>query len=238
MDLLKKYINNSLKEEKMEQIAEQHISYTLDQEKREAWKQKLEKRHGVKRTLPPLKKVRKLTLLYRGIAIAASIVILISAFFLFRPQERTHQQLANSYIESLPPMADQLTFRTNDDDRDVTETNIDNAYLNGDYDTAIGYWQELVNSGAATAYDQFYLGLSYLRKQNSQPERTIELLLSAKEGIPELQQEINWVLCLAYVKTGQLEQAREMLESIVQENAYMAKKAKKLFEAIDKRSQD
>jgi hypothetical protein len=237
MELLKKYVNNLLKEEKMEQIAEQHISYTLDQEKREAWKKKLEERHGLKRT-PPAKKVRTLTPLYRGIAIAASLALLIAAFFLFRPSENTYQQLADSYLESLPPMADQLTFRTKDDNKDVARANVENAYLRGDYETAIPFWQEMVDDGTATAYDQFYLGQSYLRQQDSQPELAIPLLLSARADIPEIQQEINWTLSLAYLKAGQLEEARQLLATIVQENAYMQKKARKLLAAIDDAQQN
>ena len=231
MKKLKDYLSGNLKEEDMEHITEQLIRQKFDQEQRQAWNQILKDQYGVDRNTPS-QKTKSILRLRWLIGTAAVLAIALSAYFLLQTQQHTYQQLADDYVENMPLMADQLVYRKGEFDVDKTRLNANEAYLEEDFKLAIQYWNELITNDAATDYDRFYLSISYLRNSRDGAQKAIDILIRIKPDLPGLEQEINWALSLAYMRSGQLPQAQELLENIVRNEAYMSAKAQKLLRSM------
>jgi hypothetical protein len=231
MDKLKQYSSGNMKDEDMEKITERLINQKFDKEKKDAWKQLLKEQYGIEKEALP-QTSNNIVFIRRLVAVAAALGLLISAFFLFRSPQPTYQQLADNYIEELPIMADQLVFRKGQFQEEATRISANEAYIKQNFEAAIGYWEELITNNTANNYDRFYLGVSYLRQKISQPNQAIDLLLQSKEQVPSLEQETNWILSLAYIRAGDVNNARTLLQSIVSEQAYMAEKAQELLDEL------
>ena len=229
---LDKYLNNRMTPEEMEKYTESLLHKKFDKERKAEWAKVLEEQYGVSRKQASAKNTRLHSLRW-VIGVAASMLLLIVVFFLINtPSNSSSQQLADEYIQTLPIMADQLIFRKGDALKEEARIKANEAYINNNFEGAIGYWEELKLKDKANRYDQFYLGISYLRQKKSNPTQAIFLLEKAREQAPELIQETNWVLALAYLKANQLDKAYTLFQLIVDENAYMASEAKKLLDIM------
>lgn len=237
MSKLRNYLSGNIKEEDMEHLTEQLIRQKFDQEQRQSWSQMLKEQYGVDRNAPS-KKAKSLQPLRWLITAAAALALIFSAYFLLQSQQATSQQLADDYVSNMSLMADQLVYRKGTFDVDKTRLNANEAYLNEDFKLAIQYWNSLIDNNAATDYDRFYLSISYLRNSKADAQKAIELLIQIKPGLQSLEQEINWALSLAYMRSGQLAPAQQLLESIVRDQAYMSVKAQQLLRSIKEEQQD
>jgi hypothetical protein len=233
MKNLHAFLNDEMEDEEMEQFAKEIIYQKFDEDNRAEISQILAKDYGVERNKNTNRRFR-LTPLYRVIAIAASLALLIGLFFYLRDiNTPKYEQLADAYIKELPIMSDQLVARKDDTNVEEIRLKANEAYIEKEFEKAVGYFNQLQDQGDINTYDQFYLGLSYLRKEAAEPQRTIALLTQVQSAIPAFQQEINWVLSLAYLKNEQEQEAVKLLQSIVAQQAYMHKSAKQLLEAIN-----
>ena len=213
---------------------EKMINARFDREKKAAWADKLAKEHGVVRkssdaAYRPLK-VRSLFATLS--AVAAVALLLIIAIPMLTPP--TSLEMADNYLTN-----EKLAYsakRKNIEDLANQRSAAGEAYELNDYSEAIELWEEIINtSNQANAGDHFFLGLSYLH--NEQPELAVESLLKAgplsEQEDNSYTQDINWFLSLAYVKAGQLEQARNQLESI-QANEWNYELAQKILKRLEK----
>lgn len=232
MKNLNAFLNDEMDDDEMEQYTKDILYQKFDEENRAELSQILAREYGVERTQNTAKRFR-LKPLYQVAAVAASLALLIGLFFFLRGTSTpSYEQLATTYILDLPIMSDQLVARKDDTAVEALRLNASEAYINQDFTKAVGYYNQLIDQGAANAYDQFYLGVSYLRKSPSAPQQTIDLLTQVQADIPAFQQEINWVMSLAYLKNNQRQEAKVLLEQIVDQQAYMAKSAERLLEAL------
>ena len=229
MNKLREYLSGQLNETEMERFTKQIIIQKFDQEKRADWTKELQEKYGVDRN----KSARVLPLRW-AIGLTAAVAIAVGVFFIFpRAQAPEYQQLAVGYVETLPIMADQLVFRKGDFLEDEVRLKANNAYLDGNFETAIEQWNLLLQDQSATPYDRFYLGISYLRQATPAPARAIVLLEQVKPEVPALRQEINWVLGLAYLMEGTVNKAEPILSTIVEREEYMSSKAAELLDALE-----
>ncbi|MEL6657033.1 MAG: hypothetical protein AAFR36_11335 [Bacteroidota bacterium] len=228
MNLLKKYLDGDMEKDKMERLTTDLVYQQLDPVKKENWREVLRKEHGVERSK---KASARLLSMPRLIAIAASVALLITFVLIFNNKIATpaHQELAQEYITKLPIAGDQSVIRSAEEE-DELRLQANEAYVRGDYDTAIQDWESLIASGTATQYDRFYLGASYLRNEPGNPQKAVELLTQVEAA--ELQQEVNWVLSLAYLQLDDIASARPILERIVTEDAFMAAAAAQLLASL------
>jgi hypothetical protein len=232
MNQFKNFLNDEMDDEAMEEFVENIIHQKFDHEKKQAWSQILKDKHGLERKKQPDQTARVFSI-RRILSIAAAIALILGAFyFIDQTSLSTDQALAQSYVDELPIMADQLVARKGDFNEDETRIKANEAYINMDFDSAVGYWTEIVNNQTDTPYDLFYLGVSTLRANPSQPKKAINFLLEAQTNAPNLRHEINWVLSLAYVRSGQIEKARPILKSIVATQEYMSEPAANLLELL------
>ncbi|MEL7222925.1 MAG: hypothetical protein AAGJ93_16505 [Bacteroidota bacterium] len=233
MKKLNDFLNNDMDDDDMEQFAKEILQQKFDADNRAEITQILAQEYGVKRTISEPPKFQ-ITSLYRIVALAASIALLIGLFlYLNRTDLPQYEQLATTYIEDLPIMADQLTIRKDDTPVEEIRQNANAAYIKEDFAASIKYFKQLETEGLLTLYDQFYLALGYLKTSPTEPQQTIQLLNAIKEDIPAFKQEIDWVLSLAYLKNNQTADAKTILQKIVSQNDYQAKSAQLLLESLD-----
>ena len=232
MSYLRDFLRNKMDDDTMEEFTGSILHQKFDEDTKTEWEQVLREQYGVQRKKKSAGFAGIFTL-RRVAAVAAVVALLIVSFIvLTRNTLPEQQQVAQSYIEELPIMADQLNFRKGDVEVDQIRLSANEAYIAEDFETAITKWELLYTNQQATPYDLFYLGVSYLKQQSSEPEKTIDLLLQAQPQAPSLRQEINWVLSLAYVRFGQVDQALPILEGIVADEEYMSEAAGVLLEGL------
>ncbi|MEM8586317.1 MAG: hypothetical protein AAGF87_18725 [Bacteroidota bacterium] len=231
MSDLERFIKGDMGQNEMEQFTKEMVSKQLDAETRQRWEATLRTKYGVKRKVKPSSKLGKNR--FRYFAIAASIAILIALFSWFQFSDgNTYRELTASYIEELPIMADQIVFRKGAGQVSDLRSKAYAAYSRADFDMALANWQQLAAMDSLNAYDQFYWGISCLRQTPANTACTIERLASLSNQVPELVQEIDWVLGLAYLKDNDIDKAKPLLEKIVDESQFMDELAVQLLSAI------
>ena len=230
MKKLEQYHQNLLDEQGKEAITQRLIQQKFDRDFRKQFEGELKKR-GVNREEPT--RFRSI-FNNRWLAVAAGLSLLITAFFLFRNSFNSPAlQLAQGHLDNLNIMADQIVSRKGGDIADEWKTKANNAFLSKDYNTAITWFNRLKNEGKADAFDYFYLGISFLLNKPNDMQQAILNLENARTLGKELNQEIDWVLALAYLKNGQEEIAKKQLQIIIDNEQYMDEAAKKLLKALE-----
>ncbi len=228
MKTLQKYIDGKLSEEELEQFSEQLIQAKLDHDKKRRWAQLLEAEHGVAKK-PSRKSIwnRKTGLF--GLLLAASLAIVVAFFSLSQADPAdAYIALADQQISRLSIMGDPAFFRKGQHEVDSLRKEANLAYVGKKYEASIRLWEQVILAGKARPEDHFYLALCQLQKAPSEPRLAIASLGEARAS-QGLQEEISWVMALAYLKAGELELARGQLRRIVEEQAYMAAEAEGLL---------
>ena len=160
--------------------------------------------------------VRPLTT-WRYWAAAASVVIVLGAGY-YAYQQTTDRPADIAYAETFTPDAtDQLMkdFPTGQVSPEIRTHFLDalTQYKAGKYDQVIENLRTLPADKQTIQYKNYFLGLSYLA--NKQPVEAIPLLTKAQSAPSvKLRQKAEWFLALAYVKNGQKDKARLLLNQI------------------------
>ena len=229
MKNLRKYAEGTLEKEEADRLGGALIRQELDRQYRQKWGAKLEKEYGVFRQKAADKR-RVLSFWKKGLAIAATVALLATAIWLLFPAGPiSYQQLATSYIENLPIMADQGVFRKGTVEETELRLQANAAFAAKNYEEAIRFWTAIEDQGSLTDYDRFYLGTSYLLDDPAMASRAVDYLSNLSEIPAELEQERDWVLALAYIRTDQLVEGKSLLQKIVQNQQYMATDAEELL---------
>lgn len=231
MENITKYIEGKLTPIELEGFSEQLIEAKLDRDKKRAWTKQLEVEYGVER-IPqkqtPIQKSNNNWLL----GLVASLLLLLSLFFLMPANGvPTHVQLADNYIEQLSIMGDQSVSRKGKENVDSIRQKATVSYDQGRYQESIRNWSKIILYSEAIGSDYFYLGLCHLKSTPSAPEETITHLLKSRllDGPPD---EIAWVLSLAYLKTGAIEEAKKELRMVVNRGNYQIENAKRIMKHL------
>jgi hypothetical protein len=228
MSPLQKYLNKELGDKDFDRFTGFLVEKKFDQEQKEEWGRLLKENHNIQRQPQAIRRSLRWSLA----AAAAAALLIASVVFWPQTSSSGYRQLADQYVQELPVMADQLVFRKGQFQEDATRIKANEAYIEQDFPTAIEQWELLISHQKDNNYDRFYLGVSYLRADKAQPEKALTLLQEAKLTTPELRQEINWIMALAYIQTDQLQNARILLETIVQNDEYMSAKAAQLLQEL------
>ena len=104
------------------------------------------------------------------------------------------------------------------------------AYENADYILALNLFDEL-NNKQKDPYLDFYSAIVMM--QLDQPEQAVPLLNQYIEQEGELKDRAIWYLALAYLKQGQIKDARTQLEKVVQLGTFHTSKAQRLLDELD-----
>ena len=235
MENLNKYFSGDLDDDQNEEVTARLIQQKFDEEAREEWGDYLREKHSLTRT-PEKRTIGKRRTLLRYVAgIAASVLLLIAAIYLFQQnQSPAYHKMAVKYTQSLPIMADQIAFRKGNQDVDDIRLKANEAFADQEYEKSILLWDQLNKLQPLKHFDLFYLGTSYLLQDLPAPKKAIQNLKLATTKSKELQHEINWVLALAYLHDHQLELAKDMLEKIISNQQFMVPEASALLEVLPK----
>ncbi|MEM7548909.1 MAG: tetratricopeptide repeat protein [Bacteroidota bacterium] len=156
--------------------------------------------------------------------IAASILIFVAVRFFIFNNPNSSEQLFETYFSPFP---DYVTKR-NPGDLMEWEKGFQ-AYSEGNYQLAIYYFTEENNPKNLEEDILFYLGMSYLaNEKNSEAIVTFSELLQQST---KYRQQLHWYLSLAYLKSGQINEAISILEKI-ERKEYQNEEARELLELL------
>ncbi len=227
----KKYIEGeTLSTEELESISEKLIQAKFDREKRTAWEQRLKDEYGVEKEIPQKEEKFK----FSKLAIAAVIMCItgIIAYSIATFSTPSYDTIVNESIKSLFIIDNHAVVTRGDEVLDIQISEAIKAYKNKEYDKSIARWDTILatenskrNSKGTSDYN---IALCYLQKEVSDPKKAIEYLLEARKS-KTIQEEANWALALTYLQANQKNEAKDILEEIVEAKEYKYKKAEILL---------
>lgn len=222
---LEDYKKGSLPEEALQAITVELMKANLDKKYVKRWSKLLEEEHDFTRQAKPITKKRNLWVVTS--LVAASIALCIGLFFYLKPT--TEQLLAQHLSEP---------FATHEVRKGVSETEelrqqARTAYTKSDFEATINYYNQIAE--ARTTEDYFFLGLSQLYEDQLN-DAIISLQSAAiqSQGKRDYQEEIDWFLALAYLKSGEKTAAKELLHRAIDEEYWIIKDAAKLLKSMKK----
>ena len=140
------------------------------------------------------------------LAVAASVLLLITGWYLLRPP--SYERLYAANFEAAPGLPTTLGLT---DDPTFAEGMI--AYKQQQYEQALLRWQPLIARGETSDTLQFYLGITQLGRGS--PEEAAPLLSAvAEQPTSPYQTDAQWYLALAYLRQGKQQAAREWLRGL------------------------
>ncbi len=163
--------------------------------------------------------------------VAASIVLLLAAWFVFYPMNTVNnQELVAEYFE---PYAN-TTPKTRGEvieSKDVT-TEAFTAYDRGDYEKAIPHFERAVKESDDPLLNTFYLGNAYLATGDGQnATKEFATVVEAGKGLAGV---AEWYLALSYLQTDNADMAITTLLKIRDQGEdYYAGKANKLLKELE-----
>ncbi len=149
------------------------------------------------------------------IAIAATLALIVTAFFLVRNSQGASSDalLAQALSTPYPSVYDQ---NKSGDPQDI-RASIGALYQAGDYEAVIETAQALIDqSNTANPLDYFMLGLANLYQDVPNYAAAITALNQTKafNTGSNITQQTDWYLALSYLSAGEVENARRLLEGI------------------------
>lgn len=138
------------------------------------------------------------------IAAAIGILILIGIFSL-QNRGSQHEQLFASYFQADPGL---ITSMSSGNNYEFNKAMV--AYKEGKYKEAIGSWEKLYQNNPQNDSLNYFLGAAHLANEEAAKAILyLENLSPLKES--RFQEESFWYLGLAYLKSGEIEKAREFI---------------------------
>ena len=186
---------------------------------------------------PPLEVVKKPTVtrrrLFPAVAAAASVLLLISAIWLYW-QSGTSERLYQAYHESFLP-ENLAAIRSVEEN---TNTNAFKegleAYQQGAYLQSIPLLEDHLMAHSEDVQATLLLGLAYL--ENGQALEAAEKLEIVRLNSTDYYEDASWYASLAHIKAGQLEEAREILMDLQRlEDGYYKEEVKTILNKLPKK---
>lgn len=208
MENLKKYADGDLTDKEMEGVTRDLIQAKFDEERRKKWGSLLEEEYDTHRQ----HSIRKLRPLVRwSLGIAASIsLLLIAYFYLLAPVNNSPDQLANAFLqESKPPASENI--RKGEGREEASEW-----YDSKQFEKAIPLFEKIIAGNAAENKDRLLLGISYVYTEEYAKATAILLDFRNNSSLEDQKysDQLNWYLAIAYIKQGNIEQAKAELSQL------------------------
>jgi len=232
MKQLDQFKNGELSEKELDVLAGKIIRAKFRKEKKNKWTQQLENEHGVIRSEKKIVIQDKYFIGKYIIGIAASIIFIIAAFFIIQGNSSLNSvEIADKYLkENKFPNAMAIKGKN---DVSSLELKMEEAYNKDNFLEAIKFGKQLVELDSTHSNNYFFLGLSYLYKEDLQNAEKYLLEFKQKKK-RQFDQESRWFLALTYIKKKDFDKARTELEYIVAHKEWKFKLAKELLEGLGK----
>ncbi len=163
--------------------------------------------------------------------VAASVVLLLAAWFVFYPVNRVNNQ--DLVAEYFVPYSNTNPKTRGDaiEPKDITAEAF-NAYDSKDYKASIPLFEQAVKNGDNYISNNFYLGNAYLAIGES--ERAVETFKTVIEAESGLTDAAKWFLALAYLYADNTEMTIRTLKNVRDFGEdYYAEKANKLLKELE-----
>ena len=231
MEDIKKYRQGNMQAEELDNFTRKFLNAKFNADKKNRWEKVLKEQHGVDRNTPSLKpktKTRKLYMLAAAVA-AAILLLLVVNPIIQSFSSPSYEQLASNFIEQ--GFYENQDVSKGDENVEQLKLNAVFAYNQKDFPTAIKHWEAVVSSGSADGTAYFFLGLSYLYNKRYDEASTKLQKVGGFEDGNKFKEETQWFLSLAYLKNGDLEDAKITLTSI-EEGMWNYDKALQLLDGL------
>lgn len=171
------------------------------------------------------KKTRKLAISWRWVAVAASILLLIFAYFVI-PKSETPQDLYTAYYEAYP-----INFGSRDEGN-AAIIQAEQYYSNAQFESAIPALEQAYQSTQDTKYI-LAKGISEMEAGRfSTAIGTLTPLIEQQDIL--YQKQAIWYVALSYLKTENYDQAKSMLRQLAaDERAYKNEEAQELLKKFN-----
>jgi TolA-binding protein len=234
--VLKKYLNNELTPIKAERVEKQLLSQLFDKKQRNHWEDLLAA-EGIQRDSLPFEPqqapqtAKIVTFNPRPMMWKAAVgaFLVAGSWFLMRPTTSTNPVEAYAIEMQAAIKAPEVRMGQNPNAPELDWQQAKTAYAAKDFKKAGDELQKIVELGKATTEQQYYLGLSRFFQQNPDYNAAIGAFLQVQKGGWIGEDEVNWLLALAYLKNNDQPNAQKTLEAIVAKNGYKAKEARQLL---------
>lgn len=213
-----KYIKGEMTEKEMDSFTTDMLKeHYKDQQLKQKWKKILDNNQDLsqlKEKAPNQLKAKHS--IWRPLMAAASLLLLISAYFMFQKDALpTHQQLVKAYTQEAFPYNE--IRKSIDDNTKLTKQQLlaGELYTDQEYQKSIIVYKDIVKSNKAVTEDKFYLALDYFYLKKSK-----EAIPFFKEIIEDNQhkkykKESTWYLSLSYLQMNDFDNASILLNKIV-----------------------
>lgn len=234
MKLFEKYKKDQgLDPLELEKVSEELIKAGLDHQKKEDWSQKLAQEHGFKRPGPPTKTFRLIPLLLK---VAAAITLVIGVYLIIPKGNTTDTLQAQLQLALQEEALAHSQVRKGESNAKAKQKAFIKAYTDEEYKTAVQLGTELLQNPANDRIENtFYLALSHFYLQDF--EAASQLLTPLAQDIQpggRFEQETKWFLSIAYLKIGQENLARPLLEELKENQGWKSEAAGQFLKLLSK----
>lgn len=226
MTTFKDFLSSNSEDLKMESYSENIISNKLDRDRRKKYEQILKEEYNVTK----VEQQAKTFSLKSWLSIAASLLILVGAFYFINSMGSYDiKEVAQAEINELHIMADQTVMRKGEADFDEIRKLANQSYVKEDFVSALDQWRLLEAGQKTNQQDYLYMGICHLKLGNT---KKALMQLKKVNDVSAFTLEWNWVIALAYLENGNVEKAKEHLNTLIQKGQYKVAKAREIISLI------
>lgn len=161
------------------------------------------------------------------LSIAASLIVLVAAYFLFYSGS-SPTELATTWSQEPYPAPEVLRSSSAALIESWVEAYEDRRFA----DAAQLLEAELTKSTPPKAGEYFFAGITYLQPPSPDLDKAIQYLKLAQQTDPAYEEQARWYLALTYLQNKQPKEARTLLEEIVSTQSYQNARAEQLLSEL------
>ena len=227
MSIREKYTSDQLSPDELEKLTATLLEAQFDKSSKQDFRRELAEKHGIHR--PKASRKSPLRWLTWASVAAAVIVLVIFAITQIAPVNN-YQEQTDAYLAEYFP--NNLEERKGTTEEEELRSLARDAYGSGDFAQSAQLREQLTQLPQARVEDHFYLAVSYLYQDPPQTQLAIQKLEQLESVGAVYAREARWYLALALISDGQLEQAKNYLQIIVDTNGWQESKAAQLLDLL------
>lgn len=164
---------------------------------------------------------------------AIFIFAVLATTFIFQLSKPNSKEMAAKFLSETKILGNQQFMRKNLDQNEELLIKANLEFVKANYEKVIEYYLLISQSYNLIDDDYFYLGISFLKAKNSNPQKALECFDSIK-NFALYENEILWFKSLAYLELNQNDEAIAELNQLINNNNYKKNEAIKLLNALRK----
>lgn len=169
---------------------------------------------------------------YWHMAAALILMLIIVKFVFFTNQQNVNNnELFSKYYELYQPLQPVRGDLHNIEMKNLYNQAIAN-YENKDYHSAEGLFKQIINVDSSDYMARFYLAMAQIEiQQDDEALKNLEFLILGSNHL--FFEQSLWYTALIYLRQNDANKVKKILDSIVQNNYYNSKKAKRLLQQLN-----